>query len=690
MLYKKFGGENFAAQMVGEAKLRQLAGVDAPYLSASGDGFTARKRGGFNEVWLDAPQPETVQGAIQYAVIGSNEYSFAGATLSTKFKKTKLWTGEYIGRGRTATSVLPQVKLWDRSTTTYPMYTAEKPGALYFRRLFKPDIDGGVYVQQDTRIISRAHHPWGVNQGNYGSPPITSGPMNWKHSERVHGLYYPTFWSGRTAFVGWVKGWQVYATPNVVWDGSADDNGMYQGKAVIDLTIYRDVGEEVFQDRVELQFPEGTPKANEVPGTITVLRPGVFVVLAGQSLVKSGVGIVTHDVTDTHIALWHNIITVEEDEGDWFVSIQTHKLHEREDTFWSSSDERYSKSSFIKIAARVTSQSPGVLCEDGQSILYAISSPWRIGTSSNIPTSGTFIPDFAVAYVRIGIDGLIHSGVITTPEILKSNPIYEQDESGIPYETRDKAIGIQPSCDLLYCGQGVILSRVREFANQAIVPPRASSQWSLSHSWPINNAPPLPRFNRVELWRSSDNGSTWAKLPAGAGLPDVLNVANIGIPSVIEARPGGTAKLAIPVRNEADGTIKISKSRDGGATWGKPQGGFSSIIHYRNDANGGYGVDFFALRGGGFSNNTDAIYLEKYTTDIINRYEGDLPPITSVRAGVTVEYDLSRTTIVNSLYPAYDKALKEIVRIKIGSKDAPKDLLRPWVYDSAYKKPEEP
>ena len=53
MLYKKFGGDNFAAQMVGEAKLRQLKQVDAPYLSASGPGFVARKRGGTNEVWLE-------------------------------------------------------------------------------------------------------------------------------------------------------------------------------------------------------------------------------------------------------------------------------------------------------------------------------------------------------------------------------------------------------------------------------------------------------------------------------------------------------------------------------------------------------------------------------------------------------------------------------------------------------------
>lgn len=683
MLYKKFGGNNFAAQMVGESKLRQLAGVDAPYLSASGPGFAARKRGGTNEVWLDDPSPELPQSAIQYAVIGSNEYSFASATLNTKFKKKGLWTGEYIGRGKTATSVLPQVRLWDRSTTTWPMYSTQKPGALYFRKLFKSDIEGGVYVQEDTRIITRSQYPWDVTQGNYGDPPIPAGSsVGWQDGMDIRGTFYPTFWSGRTAFVGWVSGWQVYATPNVIWDGTTDGNGTYRGKAVIDLTIYRDVGEgEVLQHRVELQFPAGTPQANEVPGTITVLRPGVFVVLAGQSLLNPGGN--SGDATDAQISLWHNVITVETDGEDWFTSIQANKLHEGEDgAAWSTSDARYSKADFIQSAARVASQSPGVLCEDGQSILYVISSPWYKMMDGDI-TRGS--RDFAVAYVRVGVDGLIQSVAITAPEILKARTTYLPTGVDTAVAVRDKAFGLMPACDLLYCGQGVILSRVREFTSQAIVRPNQGA----SSSWPITNAPPLPRFNRVELWRSSDNGITWAKLPAGNGLPDALDVANIGIPSVIESRPGGAAKLVIPVRDEPSGAIKVSKSKDGGVTWGNPIGGFPSIIH-QPDANGGHGVDFFALRGGGFANNIDAARLSNYSTQILHSYSEDNPPITTARAGTIVAGDISGTSIVNSLYPAYDKSLKEIVRVKIGSKDAPKDLVRPWIYDSVYERPKEP
>ena len=683
MLYKKFGGDNFAAQMVGEAKLRQLKQVDAPYLSASGPGFVAQKRGVTNEVWLDTPLPELPQSAIQYAVIGSNNFSFGGVNLSTKFKEKKLWTGEYIGRGKTATSVFPQVRIFDRNTTSFSMYTSEKPGALYFRNLFDPRIENGVYIQEDTRIIAKAQKPWDMTQGNYGEPPVPVGSdLGWLDNVRIRGTYYTAFWSGKTAFVGWVHGWQVYATPNVIWDGTADGNGMYRGKAVIDITIYRGTGDgEVLQDRVELEFPGGTDWANEVPGTITVLRPGVFVVLSGQSLL-SGIlggagGPEVSDITDDQISLWHTVITVEKDGEDWFFSTEINKLHDGVDTVWSTTDARYGKADFIQQSARMASQSPGVLCEDEESILYAISSPWEK------EIEGSFLSDdFAVAYVRVGLDGLIQSGAITTPDMLKQ---FYTVENGF-----NKSSGFMPACDLLYCGQGVILSRVREFSSQAAVEEhRIGNPFLGKISWPLTNAPPLPKFNRVELWRSEDNGVTWSKLPTGNGLPDNMNVANIGIPSVVEARSNNPAKLVIPVRIEEDGFIKISKSKDGGVTWSEAKGGYPSIIHDRESSNGGYGVDFFSLRGGGFADALDVLLYRNYSSDVLHDYDGDYPKI-NTSLGRTMQEDLSGTTIVNRLLPAYDKSLKEVVRVKIGSKDAPKDLVRPWIYDSAYEKPKEP
>lgn len=683
MLYKKFGGDNFAAQMVGEAKLRQLKQADAPYLSASGPGFVARKRGDTNEVWLDTPLPEMPQSAIQYAVIGSNNFSFGGVNLSTKFKEKKLWTGEYIGRGKTVTTAFPQVRINDRANTSFPMYISEKPGALYFRNLFDPRVNGGVYIQEDTRIIARATKSWAMFQGNYGEPPVPAGSdLGWLDNVRIRGSYYTAFWSGKTAFVGWVHGWQVYATPNVIWDGTADGNGMYRGKAVIDITIYRGTGDgEVLQDRVELEFPGGTAKANEVPGTITVLRPGVFVVLSGQSLlgginVGAG-GPEVHDITDDKISLWHTVITVDKDGEDWFFSTKTKKLHEDGDTVWNTADARHSKTDFIQRSARVASQSPGVLCEDEKSILYAISSPWEKKIEGLLLSE-----DFAVAYVRVGLDGLIQSGYITTPDMLKQ---FYTVENGY-----NKSSGFMPACDLLYCGQGVILSRVREFSSQAAVRQALiGSPFPGKISWPLTNAPPLTKFNRVELWRSEDNGATWVKMPAGNGLPEYMSVANIGIPSVVEASSKKGAKLAIPVRNEEDGIIKISKSKDGGVTWSDAKGGYPSIIEGQSDCNGGYGVDFFSLRGLGLADTLDVWHGMNYSTNVLHGYDGDSPKI-NTWFGINVSEDLSGTTIVNKLFPAYDKSLKEIVRVKIGSKDAPKDLVRPWIYDSAYEKPKEP
>jgi len=691
MLYKKFGGDNFPAQMVGEAKLRQLEGVDAPYLSARGPGFVARKRGDHREVHLEDEPLALPKGAIQYAVIGSAEHSFAGVTLSTTFKKKKLWTGEYIGRGKTFSCVLPQLRLHNRSSTTRPMYEAQKPGALYFRSLFKTEIEAGFYIQADTRIIARAELPWDISQGNYGQPPIAGGSVTWEDAMNVRSTLYPAFWSGRTVFVGWVGNWQVYATPNTIWDGSADATGAYRGKAVIDITIYHaKASAEAFQHRVELQFPQGLAEANEVAGTITVLRPGVFVVLAGQSLVNQN----GKDTTDGQMALWHNTITVENEGEDWFVSLQANKLRETENTLWSTTDPRYDKSKFIYRAARLASQSPGVLCSDGQSILYAISSPWFEMMDENIVRGSR---DFGVAYVRVGVDGVIHSGAITTPEILKAHTV-TKDADGVAIALyRNKASGSMPACDLLYCGQrprtagdapdslrGVILCRVREFVSQEVVVPSSGA----SHSWPINNAPPLPRFNRVELWRTQDDGRSWEKLPDGIGLPDGLNVANIGLPSVVDMQEQGLAQLVVPVRDREDGPIRLARSKDAGLSWKKLGGGYPSIV---NDpaANGGTGVDLFALRGGGLVNAGDAHLFLNIGTDVLHSYSGEQPPIVGARPGYQVAGDISGTVIVNRLYPAYDKALKEVVRVKMGRKDAPKDLVRPWIYDSAYQKPEQ-
>ena len=680
MLYKVHGQGSFGDHVVAKSKLNQFERVGLEYQSASGPGFSARKRGDFREVRLDTPLPELPQSAIQYAVIGSNNFSFGGVNLSTKFKKKKLWTGEYIGRGKTATSVFPQVRILDRNTTSFSMYTSEKPGALYFRNLFDPRIENGVYIQEDTRIIARAQKSWSMTQGNYGEPPVPVGSeLGWLDNVRIRGSYYTAPWRGKTAFVGWVHGWQVYATPNVIWDGTADGNGMYRGKAVIDITIYRWVGDvEVLQDRIELEFPGGTGGANEVPGTITVLRPGVFVVLSGQSLL-AGINVgaggpEVSDITDDQISLWHTIITVEKDGEDWFFSTETNKLHDGVDTVWSTTDARYDKTDFIQQSARMASQSPGVLCEDEESILYAISSPWEK------EIEGSFLSDdFAVAYVRVGLDGLIQSGAITTPDMLKQ---FYTAENGF-----NKSSGFMPACDLLYCGQGVILSRVREFNSQASTGQSLiGSPFPAEISWPLTNAPPLTKFNRVELWRSEDNGASWSKLPTGNGLPDNMNVANIGIPSVVEARPNSPAKLVIPVRIEEDGFIKISKSKDGGVTWSEAKGGYPSIIHDRESSNGGYGVDFFSLRGGGFADILDVRHGMNHHTNVLHDYDGDYPKI-STSLGLTVAEDLSGTTIVNRLFPAYDKSLKEVVRVKIGSKDAPKDLVRPWIYDSAYEKP---
>ena len=121
MLYKKFGGDNFAAQMVGEAKLRQLKQVDAPYLSASGPGFVARKRGGTNEVWLEeVSESERTPGWQIVTTLRTSDEERVGVRTDAKIRKV----GEpsnwgpwiYIGRGLFMMfSVPPQLRLFKHS-----------------------------------------------------------------------------------------------------------------------------------------------------------------------------------------------------------------------------------------------------------------------------------------------------------------------------------------------------------------------------------------------------------------------------------------------------------------------------------------------------------------------------------------------------------------------------------------------
>ena len=127
MLYKKFGGDNFAAQMVGEAKLRQLDTVDAPYLSASGPGFMARKRGAFKEVHLDggtestSRQWQVATTFVREKFIQGQTKQVRSAALMSKslsgVESTTGWLSEtYIGRGLVVTfNVRPHIRAFKHS-----------------------------------------------------------------------------------------------------------------------------------------------------------------------------------------------------------------------------------------------------------------------------------------------------------------------------------------------------------------------------------------------------------------------------------------------------------------------------------------------------------------------------------------------------------------------------------------------
>lgn len=74
---------------VGESKVRQLAQVDAPYLSAAGPGFVAATKGGFSEVFrTGTPVPVAGEGWLSASSGGAAEVVLAAtSTLYAPFKR---------------------------------------------------------------------------------------------------------------------------------------------------------------------------------------------------------------------------------------------------------------------------------------------------------------------------------------------------------------------------------------------------------------------------------------------------------------------------------------------------------------------------------------------------------------------------------------------------------------------------
>ena len=691
MLYKKFGGDNFTAQMVGEAKLRQLEGVDAPYLSASGPGFVARKRGVTNEVWLEGCEEEGKERIPDFAVHYAEGWITA-YKLDGKFSFRKIRgigaCGEYVGDGEFIHLDPPEINITNRELW-HPMYSSATDGGIYTTSIFSitGTIRSNVTVHQDLKVIPTsdsdniAMHYITPRQGYY----TDVGGSGWEKSLDIHSTMTVKPWKGIPVFCGVVGGYKVITTPSIINDGSADDAGYYRGVGVLDIHLTRRKVQRLRsydQKRIYLEFPGVMhEKANEVTGTITVVSPGVFVVLSAQSFRTNGVLEIPEE-----IYLWHTLVTVTIDnDGKMVVDTKTYRLFDEGDAAWLTPSEHYTLDKTLKQDHRILSQSPSILCEDGKSIIYAMS-PYK---TAGVPTWDEYC---CVAYVKVEITGKVVSGFVTKPEITiaKSIQISETDI------VMDKGKGVPAACDLLFIGNSTMLSMVREFESPLHV--TTDSITGRNIRFPQTIVPPTPYHNRIELWISRDDGATWSFLQNDIDGVQ-MSSATVGIPSIIEpcVSEGEWPTVALPVRRSGiGGEIDIYVSKDGLNSFDGPAGKYKDLGTGLVDASMNNGkFDLFSIRGDYLCHPGDQILFggikdgNIYKENPIN--DKNSSGFKLYAPAFTITRDVLKVPSMYRVAPnAASGALKIITRVAINGRLTPKDLVRPWIYDSAYEKPKEP
>lgn len=142
------------ANAVGEAKMRMLELIDAPYLTASGPGFVARKKGAFREVVGVVEKAE--QEEPQFAAVGARVVDGevvrevrATADFRKSFKKARGELYEYVGKRMTVGSI-PDMTVFE--------------GAEYPNRALTqcPGTYVAGHVNLGTTVVAQLYHRWWV------------------------------------------------------------------------------------------------------------------------------------------------------------------------------------------------------------------------------------------------------------------------------------------------------------------------------------------------------------------------------------------------------------------------------------------------------------------------------------------------------------------------------------------------
>ena len=700
MLYKKFG-DNFAAQVVGEAKLRQLKQVDAPYLSASGPGFVARKRGDAKEVWLEEEKEnKRTPGWQVVTTFGASDEELVGVRTDAKIRKV----GEpsnwgpwiYIGRGLFMMFIVPpQLRLFKHSyriedevignSTIHRVWAyAQKPGYLSIgrvkpwqkrpgpKRLLLPVMSGlEKFIGYGTYFNHRSSEFPGFGQSDTGGFLETVG------------IQYPTGFSGFYVSDGVERGFIVARNSKIVGTGGLDIPTAHTTLDIVSFTS--DFAQDAVQTR-EVPLPVGIGGTGQnlcasnpipiSPGVVCIISCEVFeprrwydgkmqgdfylsIYDIGKSEWYVSAKKILPEVANTALDYPYPEYLIQGRDADGtVVSVSygdtTKRLEYR--TLNGSLDER----GYDYVAG--VESGTGQPCCNSDSVLFAF-----VRFRGERVTSGRLVTRSTDIFVmKIDRQGAAKTTRLFLPYVHDTRSGLNANEYTGMYSS-----GVHPQyLNMLCIGKGKFLLQINRY-------PEQTSDEGLEHL-----TPPAKFFNYIKFLISEDDGDTWQEVEL-LGIPFKFSsgpsTAELGKPSIINPLSAGAyhageyAEIVIPFFLGAGEGTAYYASRDGGRSWEVERHllGLNDFDPDRWLSGGTYSKRFLnelpSLRiGSGFGQSN--IYRDYYVR------QSDLPTSEEIHILETPESISGR----------------KLQRVFIGNDPAPMDLVRPWIYDSAYEKPKEP
>ena len=701
MLYKKFGGDNFAAQMVGEAKLRQLKQVDTPYLSASGPGFVARKRGGTNEVWLEeVAENERTPGWQIVTTLRNSDEERVGVRTDAKIRKVgepSNWGPEiYIGRGLLMMFIVPpQLRLFKHSYAI----EGEISGTITEHRVW-------AYAQKPGYLSVGRVKPWQKKPGpkrlllpvmrglekfigygtahDYRSDEFPGfGRSDWGALRETVGIQYPTGFAGFYVSDGVERCSIVALNSKVVGTGGF---GIPTAHATLDIVSFTsDFTLDAIQTReVPLPVGIGGTGQNLCASNPITISPGVVCIISCEVFeprrwydgkMQGDFYLSIYDIGKSEWAISAKKIVPEVANAARDYPYPEHVVRGRNasgrivSVSYGDTTKRLQYTSLYKnqdtlgydYVAGVESGT-GQPCCNSDSVLFAfVRFRGERVTSGNLVTRSTDI-----FVMKIDRQGVAKTTRLFFPHVHDARSGLNANEYTGMYSS-----GALPQyLNMLCIGKGKFFLQINRYPEDSRI---------VDSEFPT---PPAEFFNYIKFLISEDDGDTWQEVEL-SGIPFKFSsgpsTAELGKPSIIKPlsaaayQAGEYAEIVIPFFLGAGEGTAYYASRDGGRSW-EMERHLSGLSEFESDDgfNGGvYRKNFSntapSLRvGSGFGQSN--IYRDYYVR------QSDLPTSEEIHILETPESISGR----------------KLQRVFIGNDPAPMDLVRPWIYDSAYEKPKEP